>query len=103
MCGNAAVAAGVQEHMGPALADVDEPEVEHVELLKRVWGLDALACPTCKGRMTALAVLQEPTEIAQMHAASARVSAQQAADVLGRFSVTAKAPRVRVKAKPRSR
>jgi hypothetical protein len=31
--------------------------VKWAELLKRVWGIDALECPKCGGRMTALAVV----------------------------------------------
>ncbi len=45
------------------------------ELLKRVWGLDALACPTCTGRMTALSVLEAPAEMARslLHTGEATV------------------------------
>lgn len=35
------------------------------ELLKRIWGLDALECPKCAGRMTAPAVVEDPAEIAR--------------------------------------
>ncbi len=38
--------------------------VKWAELLKRVWGLDALACPRCKARMTAMA-LEDPDEVAR--------------------------------------
>ncbi len=39
--------------------------VKWAELLKRVWGLDALECPRCKGRMTAMAVVENPEAIAR--------------------------------------
>jgi len=35
------------------------------ELLKRVWDLDALDCPRCHARMTAVAVIEDPAEIAR--------------------------------------
>jgi len=35
------------------------------QLLKRVWGLDALDCPRCHARMTAVAVIEDPAEIAR--------------------------------------
>jgi hypothetical protein len=53
---------GTQHGCAPAAT---QSPVKWAELLKRVWGLDALACPKCTGRMTALAVLEEPTEIAR--------------------------------------
>ena len=34
--------------------------VEGAELLKRVWTLDALECPRCKDRMTAMALVENP-------------------------------------------
>jgi hypothetical protein len=39
--------------------------VKWAELLKRVWGLDALECPKCGGRMTPLAVVEDAAEIAR--------------------------------------
>ena len=34
-------------------------------MLKCVWGLDALECARCKGRMTAMAVVENPAAIAR--------------------------------------
>ena len=39
--------------------------VKWAELLKRVWGLDALECPRCKGRMTAMAVVENREAVAR--------------------------------------
>ena len=39
--------------------------VKWAELLKRVWDLDALECPRCKGRMTAMAVVENRDAIAR--------------------------------------
>jgi hypothetical protein len=47
---------------GCAPAPVQSP-VKWAELLKRVWGMDALACPKCKARMVAMAVVENPGEI----------------------------------------
>ena len=33
--------------------------VNWADLLKRVWNLDALECPSCHGRMTATAIIQD--------------------------------------------
>ena len=35
------------------------------ELLARTFGVDALACPACKGRMRLVAILEDPARIAR--------------------------------------
>ena len=35
------------------------------ELLARTFGLDALACPVCEGRMRLIAVIKDPESIAR--------------------------------------
>ena len=49
---------------GDKPAPVQSP-VKWADLLKRVWGMDALACPKCKARMTAMAVVEDPGEVAR--------------------------------------
>ena len=49
---------------GDKPAPVQSP-VKWAELLKRVWGIDALACPKCNARMTAMAVVEDPGEVAR--------------------------------------
>ncbi len=39
--------------------------VKWAELLRRVWGLDALECAPCGGRMTAMAVVEDPEQVAR--------------------------------------
>jgi len=46
---------------GPPVAS----PVKWADLLRRVWGLDALDCPRCHGRMTPIAVIENPEEVAR--------------------------------------
>ena len=39
-------------------------------LLKRTFGFDALQCPTCQGRMTLVATIEDPTIVAPVPMAS---------------------------------
>ncbi len=59
----------------PATTTTASP-AKWAELLQRVWGsTDALECPTCKGRMTAMAVVENAGAIARYlaHAGQATV------------------------------
>ncbi len=53
--------------------------VKWAELLKRVWGIDALKCPKCDGRMTALAVVEDAAEVARYLAHTGRATVYQRA------------------------
>ena len=44
------------------------------ELLKRTFGLDALVCPSCQGRMKLLAVVKNPAGIARYLAAAGELT-----------------------------
>ena len=45
-------------HAHPQQPTPTASPVKWAELLRRVWGLDALECKKCKGRMTAMAVVR---------------------------------------------
>ncbi len=49
------------------------------ELLKRVWRIDALKCPKCDGRMTALAVVEDASEEARYLAHTGQATVYQRA------------------------
>jgi len=51
--------------------------VKWAELLKRVWGIDALECPKCGGRMTALAVVEDAAEVARYLANTGQATVYQ--------------------------
>jgi hypothetical protein len=53
---------GTQHGCAPAPT---QSAVKWAELLKRVWGVDALACPKCQARTEAMAVVENPGEIAR--------------------------------------
>jgi len=48
--------------------------VKWAELLCRVWGLDALDCPRCHGRMAPIAVVENPEEAARYLAHTAQLT-----------------------------
>ena len=50
-----------QEQPRPAV----QSPVKWSELLRRVWSIDALDCPRCHGRMTAMAIIEDASEIAR--------------------------------------
>ena len=53
--------------------------VKWAELLKRVWGIDALKCPKCDRRMTALAVVEDAAEVARYLAHTGQTTVYQRA------------------------
>ena len=52
-------------HAHPDRVTPTASPVKWADLLNRVWGVDALECPRCGGRMAALAVVEDAAEIAR--------------------------------------
>jgi hypothetical protein len=52
-------------HSHPDKIGPVQSPVKWADLLKRIWGMDALECPKCGATMSAMAVMQDAAEIAR--------------------------------------
>jgi hypothetical protein len=66
-------------HAHPDRVTPTASPVKWADLLKRVWGIDALSCPKCGGRMTALAVVEDADEVARYLANTGQATVHQRA------------------------